>query len=155
MSDPHTPIGRSDLPGEEPPQDLGALLQTAVGWSHRRFRTVATVDGLAYGAVSVLNRLRRAGPQSLADLARWEGVTAATMGQTVNRLLEGGFAVRETHPSDRRRVLICATDAGAAAAQRWVDAGTAWMDDALVGASEEDRTTLRRAAHLLIEIARS
>lgn len=156
----NTPSGRSDPPGEQPtyeqpPEDLGALLNTAVAVTHRRMRTASEYNGLSYGALSVLNRLRRAGPQSVAELARWEGVSAAAMSPTITRVLEGGFAERVTEGPTPRRVLIRVTAKGTEAAVRWVDTGTDWIDSALADVTDEDRATLRRAARLLLDIAGS
>lgn len=155
MRDEETPIGRSDIPGEDLPDELAALVQTAVSWTHRRWRTAAKHDGLGYAALSVLHRLLRAGPQSLGGLARWEGVTPATISQTVDRLLDGGFVIRETKALDGRGPRLSVTGSGAAAAQRWIDQGIAWIDASLADASDADRETLRRAAHLLVAIART
>ncbi|MBI5160996.1 MAG: MarR family transcriptional regulator [Micrococcales bacterium] len=155
MAGEEIPIGRSDIPGEDLPDELASLVQTAVSWTHRRWRTVAGYDGLGYGALSLLHRLLRVGPQSLGELARWEGVTPATISQTADRLLDGGFVTRAAIARDRGGERLKITESGAAAAQHWIDQGVAWIDAALADASDADRETLRRAAHLLVAIART
>lgn len=146
------PIGRSDLPGQPLPDDLATLLHTAIGWMHRRFRTAAPSEGLSYGAMTLINRLRIAGPQSIPALATWENVSEASIGQTAARLMEGGYVERDTDGSD---TVFRATDRGARVSERWFSAAIGWVGGGLDRATEEERETLRRACDILIRIARS
>jgi DNA-binding MarR family transcriptional regulator len=56
--------------------------------------------------------VERTGPIRLGDLARHEGVTAATLSRIVSVLEEEGYAVRTTDADDRRSSWLDVTSAG-------------------------------------------
>jgi DNA-binding MarR family transcriptional regulator len=60
----------------------------------------------------VLDHLDDVQPTSLFDLARHMGVTASTMSLTMDRLVRGGYVVRERSTEDRRRLDLRLTAAG-------------------------------------------
>jgi len=71
--------------------------------------------GLESWEFDVLAALRRAGgPHRLTpgQLVRETLVTSGTMTNRVDRLVERGLVVRDTHPGDRRGVLVRLTSAG-------------------------------------------
>jgi DNA-binding MarR family transcriptional regulator len=49
---------------------------------------------------------------SSAEIARRTGITPQSMGAAVNALVERGLLVRREHPSNRRTVLLGATESG-------------------------------------------
>lgn len=81
----------------------------------RLLRTVRREDkltGISPPRLSALSVLVFGGPMSLADLAAAEEVRAPTMSRIVEGLVTDGLATRETDPSNRRKVLIAATEEG-------------------------------------------
>jgi DNA-binding MarR family transcriptional regulator len=60
----------------------------------------------------VLDHLDDVQPTALFDLARHMGVTASTMSLTMDRLVRGGYVVRERSTEDRRRLDLRLTAAG-------------------------------------------
>src|SRR6516225_12288920 len=61
---------------------------------------------------SVLDHLDDVEATALFDLARHMGVTASTMSLTIDRLVRGGYVVRERSTQDRRRLDLRLTPAG-------------------------------------------
>jgi DNA-binding MarR family transcriptional regulator len=80
---------------------------------HRRHvRDEQTAAILSAHQASVLDHLDDVEATSLFDLARHMGVTASTMSITVDRLVRGGYVVRERSAEDRRRLDLRLTEAG-------------------------------------------
>ena len=63
-------------------------------------------------SIAALATVERTGPIRLGDLARHEGVTAATLSRIVSVLEEEGYAVRTTDADDRRSSWLDVTSAG-------------------------------------------
>ena len=81
---------------------------------HRRHvRDDQTQALLSAHQASVLDHLDAVDGTSLADLAEHMGVTASTMCLTVDRLERGGYLTRGRNKTDKRRVDLRLTAAGA------------------------------------------
>ena len=78
----------------------------------RHVRDPETQDVLSGHQASVLDHLDDVQPTPLFDLARHMGVTASTMSLTMDRLVRGGYVVRERSTEDRRRLDLRLTPAG-------------------------------------------
>jgi DNA-binding MarR family transcriptional regulator len=78
---------------------------------HRRDPT--TQDVLSERQASILDHLDEAEPVSLKELAKHLGVTASTMSISVDRLVSGGWLLRDRDPVDGRRICLRLTPAGA------------------------------------------
>ena len=80
---------------------------------HRRHvRDAQTGEVMSSHQASVLDHLDDREGTALFDLARHMGVTASTMSLTVDRLVRGGWVVRERSREDARRVDLRLTEAG-------------------------------------------
>ena len=78
----------------------------------RHVRDPETQKVLSGHQASVLDHLDDVHPTPLFDLARHMGVTASTMSLTMDRLVRGGYVVRERSSEDRRRLDLRLTSAG-------------------------------------------
>jgi len=78
----------------------------------RHVRDPETQEILSGHQASVLDHLDDVHPTPLFDLARHMGVTASTMSLTMDRLVRGGYVVRERSAEDRRRLDLRLTPAG-------------------------------------------
>jgi DNA-binding MarR family transcriptional regulator len=136
-------------------EQLGEEVRTAVRRLYSRLRSVRSEGELGESAVAVLTQLDKLGPMSLGELSEAARVTAASMSQTVNRLTQGGFAVREKDPSDGRRVLFLPTGTGRAVAAESRRRRRSWLNARLDELDAGDRATLERAAAILQRIADS
>jgi DNA-binding MarR family transcriptional regulator len=135
--------------------ELGAQLRTAVGRLYRRFRAERGDGELGDAAMGVLARLEKLGPQSLKALSDYDRVTPASMSQIVNRLAASGYASRSNDPEDGRRVLFTATAEGAELAVAEGARRQAWLEGQLEELSDDELSTLARAATLLQRMADS
>lgn len=86
--------------------DLGADID-AVG------QVAASVIGINQTDLICLNALFRDGPMSAGSLANAIGLTTGATTTAIDRLERSGYARRRGDPSDRRRVLIEASEEGA------------------------------------------
>lgn len=66
----------------------------------------ARSTGMSASESQFLHLLQLHGPLSPSDLARLSGLTSGTVTGVLDRLEELGFARRERHPSDRRKVVV-------------------------------------------------
>jgi DNA-binding MarR family transcriptional regulator len=73
---------------------------------------VRSVGGLSSAASSTLSRLGREGPQRLTELAQAQRISQPGMTQLVTRMEREGLVRRTASTSDRRGVLVEATEAG-------------------------------------------
>jgi MarR family transcriptional regulator, organic hydroperoxide resistance regulator len=78
----------------------------------RHVRDEATRAVISAHQASILDHLDDIEATSLFDLARHMGVTASTMSITVDRLVRGGYVVRERSTQDKRRLDLRLTPAG-------------------------------------------
>jgi DNA-binding MarR family transcriptional regulator len=78
----------------------------------RHVRDPQTQEALSGHQAGVLDHLDDVHPTPLFDLARHMGVTASTMSLTMDRLVRGGYVVRERSTEDRRRLDLRLTPAG-------------------------------------------
>src|SRR6266478_9213942 len=76
----------------------------------RRLRAESAGD-LSMSQTSVLARLHKVGPSTVADLARAEHVKPQSMGVTVGSLEEEGLVTRRIDPSDGRPMTTSFTSA--------------------------------------------
>ena len=86
--------------------DLGADID-ALG------QAAASVIGINQTDLICLNALFRDGPMSAGSLANAIGLTTGATTTAIDRLERSGYARRRGDPSDRRRVLIEASEEGA------------------------------------------
>ena len=77
------------------------------------------------------------------------------MTKIVAKLEERGLVQRSPHPTDRRQVILPATEAGRAMLAQYERARDEWLARRLAELSPEERETLRRAAEILQRVARA
>lgn len=87
-------------------------LQLVVGALVRQMRSVSPAHDISLSQVSVLKRLDRVGPHTVADLARCDKITHQSVTASVDALSRRGLVRRVPDPRDRRRKLVTITVAG-------------------------------------------
>jgi DNA-binding MarR family transcriptional regulator len=110
--------------------------------------------GLTRAEYETLGILRSTGQhriQSPTELARFARQTTAGMTKTLDRLERSGLARRRPHPSDRRRVEIVLTDAGATLTDRIFRAQIEAQHSLLKRVSETNRGRFNRVIEELIQ----
>lgn len=131
-------------------------VRVVVGRLRRRFRETYDTEGLTPSQTSVLSRLDKEGPASASALAAAERVRPQSMAATLSVLEERGLVQRRPDPSDGRRQLVSASEAGRAFLADKRRAGEEWLARALQEHyTEEERRTVIEALALLDRLTRS
>lgn len=118
----------------------------------RRTLLTGKDDEVTASQTAALGRLLRYGEQTVADLARAEGVRPQSMGATVQALEDLGLVERRPDPTDGRRSLVRATETGSLAREEAWGTRTRVLADRLAGLSDADRDTVARAIALLVPL---
>ncbi|MDH6132527.1 DNA-binding MarR family transcriptional regulator [Kitasatospora sp. MAA4] len=134
----------------EPDEDalqLAAELRSTIGELVRHLRTE---DELPQNQAGVLGLLVREGVHTTSELAERQRVRHQSMARTVALLTEAGLVVQERHPTDGRKLVLSATEAGV----RELHAQRSRREGLIAGAiarelSAEEREVLRRGVALL------
>ncbi|WP_035805358.1 MarR family winged helix-turn-helix transcriptional regulator [Kitasatospora mediocidica] len=134
----------------EPDEDalqLAAELRGTIGELVRHLRTE---DELPQNQAGVLGLLVREGAFTTSELAERQRVRHQSMARTIALLTEAGLVVQERHPTDGRKLVLSATEAGTRAlhAQRGRREGRIAAAIARE-LSAEEREALRRGVALL------
>jgi DNA-binding MarR family transcriptional regulator len=138
------------------PEDLEAATSEfiqAVGLLVRRVRSAAASQPLSMTESSVLSRLDKNGPATIADLARAEGIKPQSMGTTISSLLEMGLVERKPHPTDGRQMNIELTPNGLALRKATHAAKRSWLAQAIAQLDESERQTLFKAGEIVLRLA--
>jgi DNA-binding MarR family transcriptional regulator len=105
--------------------------------------------GLHPGQELVLMTLWSAGPQRLVDLVQAVESDAPTMTRSIGRMEKAGLVRRRPSPTDRRAVIVEATDAGLALRAKVEDAWAELERLTVAGLSRQDETQVLEALSLL------
>ncbi|MDR7277154.1 MarR family winged helix-turn-helix transcriptional regulator [Catenuloplanes atrovinosus] len=98
--------------------------------------------GLTVTDVQALYLLQTRGPLGAAELSRLLGISANATTALIDRLAGAGHIARETHPTDRRRVLVRILDAARdRSTAAWLPTILA-VDDVARALSPDDRATV-------------
>ena len=130
------------------PSALAGDLLTLYG-RLRRTTLVGKVDVVTASQSAVLGRLVRDGATTTAELARAEGVRPQSMGATVQALEDLGLVVRSQDPTDGRRTIVEATDAGRTAREESHRSRTRLLAERLAALDPDDRATVARSLTIL------
>jgi DNA-binding MarR family transcriptional regulator len=134
--------------------ELAKALRDALTRLNRRVRQARPVGDLTTSQLSALTSLQLAGALTPRELADVERVQPPTMTKIVGKLEERGLVARTPHPTDRRQVILAATEAGRTMYGQFEQARNRWLARELAELSPEDRDTLARAAEILQRVAR-
>jgi len=140
----------------EPTPPLSAeasQLRSAIVRLSRRLRNERAVDSMSDGQLAVLGILKVHGTHTLGELADRERVSAPSMNRTVNCLEEVGLVSRTPDEADRRKVNIALTAAGIAVVEETLRRRDAWLEDALLELSGDERRRLRDAVDVIARMA--
>ena len=136
-------------------EQLAISLREAIMRLNRRLRQARAVGDLTFSQLSALTSLQLAGALTPRELADTERVQPPTMTKIVGKLEERGLVVRTPHPTDRRQVILSATERGRAVYARFEKARNEWLALQLAELTPEERDTLERAAQILQQVARN
>jgi DNA-binding MarR family transcriptional regulator len=129
-----------------------ALHRAAIGLL-RGIKTADRETGLSPPRLSALSVLVFAGPQSLASLAKAEGVKPPTMSKLVAELEAEGLVEKSADPRDRRGLVIAATARGRKIMLQGRDRRLALLKERLGRLDARETALLAGAAPVLLKIA--
>ena len=141
-----------------------AVLATAMRISISRLARRLRVERLGLGGTeTVLSDIQLAALAALArhdsmtpgELAEHEKVQPPSMTRVIAVLEERGLVKREPHATDRRQVVLTATDEGRDVVQRVRRRREAWLAQRLQELSPDERQILSAAAPILEKISQS
>jgi DNA-binding MarR family transcriptional regulator len=136
-------------------EQLAISLREAIMRLNRRLRQARAVGDLTFSQLSALTSLQLAGALTPRELADVERVQPPTMTKIVGKLEERGLVARTPHPTDRRQVILAATEEGRAVYAQFEKARNEWLALQLAELTEDERDTLERAAQILRQVARN
>jgi DNA-binding MarR family transcriptional regulator len=125
-------------------------LQFVVGALVRQMRSVSPAHDISLSQVSILKRLDREGPRTVAELARLDKITHQSVTVSVNALADRGLVRRVADQDDLRRKLLVITDDGAQLLAERREAGLESLASAITDRlSDAERTRLSQALPLM------
>jgi DNA-binding MarR family transcriptional regulator len=136
-------------------EQLAISLRESITRLNRRLRQARAVGDLTFSQLSALTSLQLAGALTPRELADVERVQPPTMTKIVGKLEERGLVVRTPHPTDRRQVILAATEQGRAVYAQFEKARNEWLALQLAELTPDERDTLERAAQILQQVARN
>jgi len=136
-------------------EQLAISVREAIMRLNRRLRQARAVGDLTFSQLSALTSLQLAGALTPRELADVERVQPPTMTKIVGKLEERGLVARTPHPTDRRQVILAATEEGRTVYAQFEQARNEWLALQLAELTPEERDTLERAAQILRQVARN
>lgn len=135
--------------------ELASALRISVMRLARRLRAERAETGLTLTQLSTLAALERLGPSTPSELAEAEKVQPPSMTRILASLEDKQLVVRTPHPTDRRQVVVAATDDARGLLRADRRRREAWLSRQLAELSQEDREALRTAAAVIDRLASS
>jgi DNA-binding MarR family transcriptional regulator len=135
--------------------ELAKALREAITRLNRRVRQARPVGDLTFSQLSALTSLQLAGALTPRELADVERVQPPTMTKIVGKLEDLGLVARTPHPTDRRQVILAATEQGRIVYAQFERARNEWLARQLTQLGPDDRDTLARAAQILQQVAKA
>jgi DNA-binding MarR family transcriptional regulator len=135
-------------------EQLATLLRDAMLRLNRRVRQARPVGDLTFSQLSALTSLELAGALTPRELADVERVQPPTMTKIVGKLEQRGLVARTPHPTDRRQVILAATEEGRTVYAQFERVRDEWLATRLAGLTPDERGTLEHAAQIMQQLAR-
>src|SRR6266702_2021254 len=137
---------------------LATTLRISVSRLARRLRVERTVPGQSEPVLSdtqfaALATLEKHGAMSPGELAGHERVQPPSMTRVIAVLVDSRLVMRAPHPSDRRQVVLTATEAGRDLVNKARRRRDAWLAKRLMELTPQERATLRAAAPILEKLS--
>jgi DNA-binding MarR family transcriptional regulator len=138
---------------------LASALRISVSRLARRLRAERRSEGLepdlSDTQLAALAALERHSAMTPGELADHEKVQPPSMTRVIAVLEERGLVMRAPHASDRRQVVLTATDYGREVVQQSRRLREAWLAKRLRELTPQQRAALRAAAPILEKLSQS
>ncbi|HEX4250180.1 MAG TPA: MarR family transcriptional regulator [Pseudonocardia sp.] len=133
--------------------DLAGRVRLMVVRLRRRVQSEHSRSALSGVQISALDSLSRFGPLTPRELAVCERIQPPTMTKLIAALEFDGLITRETHPRDRRQLILRTTPVGEQALAAAVRETEEWLGKRLSELSEEDRAAVMAAVDVFNKLA--
>jgi DNA-binding MarR family transcriptional regulator len=150
------------MPATRTRADAGLATSLRISTSRlaRRLRAQREASGLTEAVLSetqlaALSALDRHHAMTPGELAEHEKVQPPSMTRVIAVLMDRNLVLRSPHPTDRRQVILTATEEGRAVVQRVRRRKDAWLARRLAKLTAEERATLRAAVPILEKLSQS
>lgn len=130
-------------------EETARKLHSAALHLMRYVRAQDTILGVPPAQLSALSVVVFGGKQSLSDLAKAEQVRPPTMSRIVEALVDDGLVKREVDKTDRRSVVITATEKGVRIMHEGRSRREKQLLELLHGLSRQDVELLDRASEII------
>ena len=139
---------------------LATALRISVSRLARRLRAQRTTSGMTEAVLSetqlaALSALEVHQAMTPGELAEHEKVQPPSMTRVIAVLEERGLVIRSPHASDRRQVVLRATEQGKEVVRQSRRLREAWLAQRLRELTPQERTLLRQAAPILEKLSQS
>ena len=152
MSDNVQP-GRGPTEEAQTAAELASILRPSLLRLTRTIRNQRVDESVTLTLLAALMTLDKVGPMSPGELAMLERVQPPSMTKILVKLEEKGLVERAPHLTDRRQVVVAATDAGRALLAKERQERDAWLSTRLAMITPAERELLARVAPLLDKLA--
>jgi DNA-binding MarR family transcriptional regulator len=140
---------------------LASALRISVTRLARRLRAERAAHGLSLLSelsdtqMGALATLERHGAMTPGELAEHEKVQPPSMTRVIAVLEQHGLVTRSAHATDKRQVMLKATEAGRDLVHQSRQVREAWLARRLVELTPQERAKLRAAAPILEKLSQS
>jgi DNA-binding MarR family transcriptional regulator len=134
---------------------LAGSLRDAIGRLGRRMRAERAATDLSLGQWAALRTLESHGPMTPSELAAHEKVQPPSVTKILSRLEQHDYVSRAPDPTDRRQVMLAATDAGRALLADDRRRKDRWVSQRLQTLDPSERAALAAALPVLEKLSRS
>lgn len=142
------------MPAKPDSHQLATDLRTIVTHLYKKLRSQSsTVGVLSLTERSVISLLDRKKQMLPSELAIAEKITAQSMSQVLNHLLELGLIIRTPSASDKRKVYVSLSQAGYALLKKVRNERDEWLNKALLQTcNEKELKALQQAVLPLLKL---
>ena len=140
------------------PQFTQAIRTWMDVFMHRSMRgwgLFAKSTGLSMPQFSILMQLHHRGACGMSEISERFDISAAAASQLVDKLVQGGYIVREEDPNDRRAKLLNLTGSGRDLIQQGIEERYRWMEQLASSLDAEEKSKVVEALNILTEAAKT
>ena len=122
--------------------------------SMRGWGLFARSTGLSMPQFSLLMQLHHKGACGMSEVSERFEITPAAASQLVDKLVQGGFIIREEDPSDRRAKFLNLTNKGRELVQQGIEERYRWVEPLAGKLTAEERAKVSEALNIMTEAVR-
>lgn len=134
-------------------QSIRSWMDVFMHRSMRGWALFAKTTGLSMPQFSVMMQLHYRGACGMSEISERFEISPAAASQLVDKLVHGGFIMREEDPHDRRAKLLNLTDKGQNLIQQGIEERYRWVDQLSERLTDEERIQISEALDIMTRAA--